>query len=231
MKKTLTILALTAATMTVAQAQLLITQYYEGSAGTNKWIELTNVGGPLIDFTSTSYQVQLWTNANAEGYKTDGTASATFNLSTGSLASGVSLILGNSGSTPTPSYVTSFTSANTVANFNGNDSVSLTLGTGTFATANVVDAIGFTNLGNQGANTSFSRLTTDVGWSTTAGSNATDFASVWSNIGLAAADDALVLTDPRIGFSAIPEPSTYLLLGLGAAFMIWNLRRRRAARA
>ena len=35
----------------------------------------------------------------------------------------------------------------------------------------------------------------------------------------------------NIAFTAIPEPSTYLLLGLGTAFMIWNLRRRRSAQA
>jgi predicted extracellular nuclease len=227
MKKTLVTLGVAALTMVSAQAQLLITQYYEGSSGTNKWIELTNVGGTLIDFTSTSYQLQLWSNANTEAYKSDGTPSATFNLSTGSLASGISLIIGNSQATPTPTYVTSFTTANSVANFSGNDSISLTLGTGVFATTNIVDAIGFTEAGNQGVNTSFSRLSTAVGWNTTAGSNVTTFASVWSNIGLAAADSASPLTDPRIGFSAIPEPSTWALIGLGLGFALWSVRRKR----
>ena len=227
MKKILTIIGLAAATLAGAQAQILITQYYEGSSGTNKWIEITNTGASAVNFATTSYQVQLWTNASAEGYKSNGTASATFNLSTGTLAAGVSLILGNSAATPTPTYVTSFTAANGVANFNGNDSVSLTLGTGTFSTANVVDAIGFTNAGNQGADTSFIRLTSAAGWNTTAGSNVTDFAAVWSNIGLTSANNAIASTDPRIGYSSVPEPQTWVMIGIGSAFMLWNLRRRR----
>ena len=229
MKKLLTIIGLAATTLAGANAAVLITQYYEGSTGTNKWIEITNTGASTVDFASTSYQVQLWSNANAEGYKTSGTASNTFNLSTGTLAAGASLVLGNSAATPLPIYMTTgtYTAANGVANFTGNDSVSMTLGTGTFSTANIVDAIGFTNLGNEGVDTSFVRLNTSVGWNTTAGSSATNFASVWSNIGLTAANSAVASTEARIGYSAVPEPKTWVMIGIGAWFMLWNLRRRR----
>ncbi len=103
------------------------------------------MGGVSINFASTAYQVHLWSNANTEAYKSNGTASSVFDLSSGSLASGVSPILGNTQSAPVPSYVTSFTTANGVANFTGDDSISLTLGIGTFVTANVVDAIGYTD--------------------------------------------------------------------------------------
>ncbi|MFA7344138.1 MAG: PEP-CTERM sorting domain-containing protein [Terrimicrobiaceae bacterium] len=39
-------------------------------------------------------------------------------------------------------------------------------------------------------------------------------------------------TSPHLGvddivFTAVPEPKTWLLIGIGSAFMLWNLRRRR----
>jgi len=49
-----------------------------------------------------------------------------------------------------PSYVVADVKNTTTINFNGNDSVALYTGT-TFATANLVDAIGFTNTGGTGA--------------------------------------------------------------------------------
>jgi len=32
-------------------------------------------------------------------------------------------------------------------------------------------------------------------------------------------------------FTAVPEPSTWALIGLGSMMMIWNFRRRRAFKA
>lgn len=43
-------------------------------------------------------------------------------------------------------------------------------------------------------------------------------------------NDQFVAVDDVV-FSAIPEPTTWLLIGLGSAFMLWNVRRRRSQRA
>ena len=89
---------------TVAQGQLLITQYYEGSSF-NKYIELTNTGSGVIDFSTSSYTLSLWSNANTEAYKSAaGTPSSMLAIDSGSLAAGSSLVLAHS-SASDPSYV------------------------------------------------------------------------------------------------------------------------------
>jgi predicted extracellular nuclease len=220
-KLLLTVLAI--GLVATAQSQILITQYYEGT-GTNKWIELTNTGGSSFNLSTLS--IGHWNNANAEGYKSNTAPSFSVAL-TGSLAAGSSFLVGNTANT-TPSYATANQNSNTVINFNGNDSIAIY--TGSFATANIVDAIGFTNAGNEGVDKSFVRLTSGVGWNTTAGSDILDFSTVWSQITLATANGAAASTEERLGYSAIPEPSTYALLGLGL-LGIAILRRKQAARA
>jgi predicted extracellular nuclease len=221
-KLLLTVLAM--CLVATAQAQILITQYYEGP-GTSKWIELTNIGSSSINLTTVA--IGLWTNANAEGYKSN-TAPSNFVNLTGTLAAGSSFLLGNSGNTA-PTYALATLNSNTVANFNGNDSIAIYT-PGTFATANILDAIGFTNTGNEGPDLSFVRLTSGVGWNTTLGSDVLNFGTIWQSTPLATVNSAAASTEPRLGYSAIPEPSTYALLGLGL-LGIAILRRKQAARA
>jgi hypothetical protein len=114
-----------------------------------------------------------------------------------------------------------------VINHNGNDSFALWIG-GIFSTASIVDAIGFTNLGDEGANTSFVRLNNNAGWNTSAGSNVDGFPSVWGEFSNAAVDAAAPGTEQRLGFSSvsttvIPEPSAALL---GAIATLFFFRRR-----
>jgi len=203
-----------------SRAAVLITQYYEGPS-TNKWIEITNTGTTSVDLGALNYKLSLWTNANAEAYKSNGSPSQTMTLS-GTLAVGASYLYGNTGNT-TPTYATATATNNSVINFNGNDSITLWAGS-TFTTVSIVDAIGFTNSGNEGADKSFVRLTTAPGWDTVAGSNVTNFSSIWSQVTLAAVDDAAAETEARLGYSAVPEPAAALLGSLG---MLALLRRRR----
>ena len=104
----------------------------------------------------------------------------------------------------------------------------MTLWTGTtFATASIVDAIGFTDIGNEGGDRSFVRTSASAGWNTTAGSDVLDFSSVWTSVAIASVDSALQETDDYIGYSSlapVPEPSAALLGGLG---LLALLRRRR----
>ena len=180
-----------------ATGALLITQYYEGPS-TNKWIEITNISASSIDLAAGDYRVGLW-NSDAEGYKTSVTPNQTMTL-TGTLTSGQSLLLGNTGNT-TPGYADAYSPLidnNSVINFNGNDSIVLYT-TPTFSTANILDAIGFTTAGNEGQDKSFVRATTAAGYNTTAGSDVLDFTSIWSQITNATADAATAGTDNRLG--------------------------------
>ncbi len=207
-----------------ANAVVLISQYYEGTS-TNKWIELFNTGPTAVNLSNIT--VGLWSNANAEGYKTNTAASNSVALS-GTLAAGSTFVLGNSANT-TPSGVVANLNSNSVINFNGNDSIALYT-TGTFSTANLIDAIGFTNSGNEGADKSFVRLSTGAGFNTTIGSNVTTFGSVWGTRTLATVNGASAGTDNFIGFSSlptapvtsVPEPFTVIgtLIGGTAAFRI-----------
>ena len=205
-----------------ASADIIISQYYEG-ASNNKWIELANTGSSSL--TLTGYRITLWSNALAENYKSDGnTPTASLDLSGVTINHGDTYLLANTGAV-LPSYAAPDLTNGTVINFNGNDSVVLYDGT-TYNPANILDAIGFTNAGNEGANLSFARISASAGWDTGAGSNATSFGSVWQSFSNTAVDDALPNTNERLGYStvAIPEPATAGLLGLAGALAL--LRRR-----
>lgn len=229
MKKVLLSLLAVGAMTAGANAQLLFTQYYEGPS-TNKWIEIKNIGSTSIDLTL--YTVSLYTNANTEAWKLGTTAAANFSL-TGSLAGGGILVIGNSGNT-TPSYAVgagTTVNNNTVANFNGNDSIVLWNDSAAFSTAQIIDALSFTDAGNQGVDKSFVRTSTAQGYNLTAGSNITQFGSVWSEVALATVNSATLGTDNYVGSStltAVPEPSTYAMVFAGMGAMFWTLRRKRA---
>lgn len=213
-----------------ANAQLLFTQYYEGPS-TNKWIEIKNIGDTSIDLTL--YTVSIYTNANTENWKTGSTTGAQNYALVGSLAGGGILVIGNSANT-TPSYAVgalTTTINNTVANFNGNDSLVLWNDSAAFSTAQIIDALSFTDAGNQGVDKSFVRTSTAQGYNLTAGSNITQFGSVWSEVALATVNSATLGTDNYVGSStltAVPEPSTYAMVFAGMGAMFWTLRRKRA---
>lgn len=205
-----------------ANGDLIFSQYYEGTSN-NKWLELKNTGNSAINLST--YSIGVWNNANAEGYKTGVAANNSVSLS-GSLAANTTYLMRHTSAT-LPAYAVSNSNNTTVMAFNGNDS--LVLYTGAFSVANIVDAIGFTNAGNQGLDRSFVRNSLAAGYDLTAGSNVTNFAS-WTNVTLANVDGALVNTDNRLGFSslvtAVPEPSSLALFGMAACSSVFWRRRR-----
>ena len=219
----LAVMAFSALAAVSSQGAVLITQYYEGTSN-NKWIEITNTGTTSVDLGAGDYKLSLWQNANTESYKTDGTPSQTLSL-TGTITSGASFTYANASALLPFAAATATATSSGVINFNGDDSLTLWTGT-TFATSSIVDAIGFTDIGNEGADRSFVRTSVSAGWNTTAGSDVLDFSSVWTSVTNATVDSATAGTDNYIGFSsvAIPEPSAALLGGLG---LLALLRRRR----
>jgi predicted extracellular nuclease len=194
-------------------ADIVISQYYEGTSN-NKWIELFNTGPATVALTGLT--LGTWSNTNAEGYKSD-IAPTNAELLTGSITPGSTFLIRNPAAT-LPSYATADQTASSFGvAFNGNDSVALYSGA-VFSTSNIIDAIGFTNTGNEGVDKSFVRTSANPGWNTTAGSDVLDFPSVWSLVTLADVNNATAGTDQRLGFStlaftAVPEASSFLFGG------------------
>ena len=90
---------------------LIISEYVEGSFGTNKYLELYNGTGAAIDLSN--YELRLYTNGQTTY------ASATLS---GSLASGNVIVYKNSASTL---YAGPAVILNAICNFNGDDAVAL----------------------------------------------------------------------------------------------------------
>lgn len=204
-------------TVSSANGVILITQYYEG-ASSDKYIELTNIGTTAVDFSSTNFTVALYSNAARENWKSGGAANSTTLLDSGTLASGASLVLRNS-SAAAPSYAASLGITSSTVNFNGDDSWVLFSGS-SIAFANVVDSFGVTASGF--ADTSFVRASASA-------TNADFNASLWTQVSLADVASAGASDEARLGYSAVPEPSTYaaILGAMGLAYVM--VRRRRQA--
>lgn len=168
------------------EAAVLITQYYEGSSN-NKYVELTNVSGADIDLTG--WTLARWGNQDAGNWQITGALGATaIDLSAlGVLAAGQTVVVANTSAaelTPPAALV----SGN--INHTGNDSYALY--SGAVSTETLMDATGFTNLGNEGADKSFVRQTNDQGFGFAAGSTVVSFPAVWLEVTL----DAVAAATP-----------------------------------
>ncbi len=96
----------------VGWGQIIISQYIETNSGTNpKGIELWNVSGSTIDFSSSNLDVKKGTNGGAP--------SSDFTLTSGTLADGEVIVIGTSDLSP--DHEKSFT-------FNGDDALEIWLG-------------------------------------------------------------------------------------------------------
>ncbi len=187
--------------------EIAITQYYEG-AGNDRYLELTNVSGSPVDMTG--YTLVRWGNELAEDYKTATAVPADDNYSPldltplGTLAAGQTVVLANSEAvapiaTADAALTQSFDEGGALS-FNGNDSLVI-YNTSTPSPANIIDAIGFTNTGFEGSNTSFVRTSLFLGYDLATGSNVTSpgFSTVWSEITTATVDAALFGEDAFLG--------------------------------
>jgi hypothetical protein len=210
--------------------QILISQYYENSDD-DRVIEFVNVGINAIDFSTSDLFLGSWIDANTESYKSatmpDGFAAFDTFFSGLTMASGEVLVLNISPGPVSQIFPFAFQGSLSSLNADGNDSIAIyEFDAGTYT---VTDAIGFTNNGFEGRDTSWERIAIDPGFDVAAGSNVTTYApSVWLEHSTAEVD-AATSGGIAIGISslpiAVPEPSSMCLLlamGTGAA-----LRRRK----
>jgi Lamin Tail Domain/Secretion system C-terminal sorting domain len=173
---------------TQTNAQVIISQYYEGG-GTNKWIELTNLGSAAVNTSSPQLKLGLWSISGSTGsINITGAPSQTLNLSV-TIPAGGSVLIGHPTNGTEVSYLTAASAVQTsslVINFNGNDGIALL-----DASNNIIDQFG---QGINAADISYVRST-----SVTTPS-ATYVGSQWTAATLATVNAALFGNSTRLGY-------------------------------
>lgn len=173
------------------RAQVIISQYYEGT-GTNKWIELTNLGSTAVNTASPQLKLGLWSVTGSTGNITfTGAATQTVNL-TVTIPAGGTVLIGNTGNGTEIPYLTAASAvqtSNTVINFNGNDGIALLN-----ATNAIIDRFG------TGINA------TDISYvrnASVTGPSATYVATQWTSATIAAVQTAAAGTSARLGAHSV----------------------------
>ena len=204
--KLLSILGVVLMAGTATKAQVIISQYYEGT-GTNKWIELTNTTNAAINTASPQLKLGLWAVTGSTGnISLAGAPTNTVNLTVTIPAYG-SVLIGNTGNGTELSYLTAGSAAmtsNSVINFNGNDGVALLDASNT-----IIDAFG------TGINA------TDVSYvrniSVTAAS-ATYVSSQWTSASIATVQGAGTTDPNRLGYQLSTACSAPVSQASGLSF-------------
>ena len=171
-----------------ADAQIIISQYYEGT-GTNKWIELTNVGTVSVNTASPQLKLGLWTKTGTTGnIAYSGSPDQILNLTVTIPAKGTVLI-GNTANGTDISYLTTGSAvqtSNTVINFNGNDGIAL-LNASNKIVDRFVQGINATDI-------SYARLTTVTA------SSSSYVSTQWTSAAMATVNAALTGNYIRLGY-------------------------------
>jgi len=242
MKKTLTIIGLAVATLAGAQAQTLISFSENGTGGDLSGaypIDFINDTITGIDLTAASNlsNATLSLGAGAQagvaggslGFANSGNATTLATAITANLyhsftltpSSGFELNISGVTYNADASSTTStfnFNLLSSVTGFTSSDSL------GSFSVINGGNASGTINLsGNSALQGVDSTIEFRIYVSRSAGSGtASYYADDGVNSGLFSINGSV---------AAVPEPSTWALIGLGSAFMLWNLRRKRSIKA
>ena len=184
---------------------VLFSQYYEGT-GNAKFLEIANTSASEVDLAT--WTLVRWTNQNAEDYKvagaTTGTPSQAIPLTgvivpaTGTTilpAGGVIVLANNVNDVPPGGTTPALVSGN--ISHNGNDSYALY--SGPVAPENLVDAVGFTNLGNEGADKCFVRIAAGQGFNFADTSGVLAFPAIWQEVPLADIATAVLGQNNHLG--------------------------------
>jgi trimeric autotransporter adhesin len=178
------------------KAQVIISQYYEGT-GTNKWIELTNLGNTAVNTASPQLRLGLWSVAGSTGNIVfSGAATQTVDLTITIPAKGTVLIGNTANGTEIP-YLTAASAvqtSNTVINFNGNDGIALLNASNT-----IIDRFG------TGINA------TDISYvrnASVTAQSATYVATQWTAASIATVQTATTASSNRLGVHVPPLCTT-----------------------
>ncbi|MDN5200052.1 T9SS type A sorting domain-containing protein [Fulvivirgaceae bacterium BMA10] len=123
---------------TTSAQQLIISQYYEGE-GNDKWIEITNLGASVIDFTNTELYLCLFSNTSADNPL--GIEPSFDQQIAGAISPGSSLIYRKSNAL-LPDYALADGIASVICNFDGDDLIIISTTKDETAWENRIDVIG-----------------------------------------------------------------------------------------
>lgn len=258
MKKTLTIIGLAVATLAGAQAQVLINNFSAYSENFNAMGNSTTATLPTGFRVNTTANWSTGTSATTQAAGTSGTgiltgtsSGGTYNFANGVTASSTDRSLGflTSGSFSSPRTIAFAFTNSTGSTLTGLDlawdyeksrsgsrAFDWTFFHGATATAiNTAAASGNQSYAADASNTVISNPPTSISksFSLTGLSIAdgTTYYLAWTYTGLLGATNAQALSIDNFSLTAVPEPSTWALIGIGSAFMLWNLRRKRSLKA
>lgn len=211
-----------------ATGDIVISQYYEGTASTDRYIELHNLTG--ADITMDGYSLAVWSNtapSSNENWKVEPNTTNRVTVLDGYVIPANGYFLVAEANPGLPTYAASNHNLQTGTNlsatdFDGDDSVVLYNGTG-FTRAEVVDAISI--VGTEGTDISYYRLDNQPGYNFLPGSSITDFSTTWgtktpAEVDAATSTDAFYLaaSQPLGELTISISPDTFLeSAGTGAA--------------
>ena len=205
--------------------EVLISQYYEGSSGFNKWIELSNTSDTAVSLDG--YALALGANSNTDAWKIGNIVKQSNqpvrvdNLDGLTIPASGFLLLGNR-LAGQPSYATSDLAAPNITSFNGNDSVVLYFNPlGKFEVndldhENVIDAISFTYDGNEGKDLSFYRISNARGFDHFFHTSILNYPNVWASATEAEVETA-VPSDPFYLHSFNSSATEFLAVSLSVS--------------
>ena len=203
--------------------EVLISQYYEGSSGFNKWIELNNTSDTAVSLDG--YFLIVARNIDTENWKRESQPNQSIfsfdNLDGLTIPASGFLLLGNQLASQ-PSYATSDLEDPTITNFNGNDSVVLyfnplgKVGVGDLDDEAVIDAISFTYDGNEGKDLSFYRISNARGFDHSLNTSILNYPNVWASATEAEVETA-VPSDPFYLHSSNSSPTEILAVSLSVS--------------
>jgi hypothetical protein len=199
---------------TSASPSVVISQYYEGVAGTDRYIELKNLTGSTLSLDG--YRLAVWSDTSPsdnEGWKSGaGTTDRVTSLTGYQIPPNGSFLVAatNAG---TPGYAGSVNdlvaSGISAITFDGDDSVVLYSGPG-FTRAEIVDA--FSISANQATDKTFYRLNNLAAYDFNAGSSVLNYTGTWASDKSLADVASAGLNDPwYLRASFIPETLTLVV--------------------
>jgi predicted extracellular nuclease len=212
-----------------AQAAIVITEVYAAGSGNTSykadWFELTNTGSSAIDITGWKFDDSSASFASA----------AAFSGTVTTIAAGQSVIFAEaSASNPESTIIPAFTTAWFGSNVPAGFAMSSYTGTGVgLSTAG--DAVNiFDSTGTLVASVSFDASTTGFTFDNAAGitGKISQLSAVGVNGAFTSFNGVEVGSPGTIGTTAVPEPSSFALIGLAASgFVARRIRRRQDTQA